>query len=207
MRYIFAFICIITVVGLVTADTIYVPADYSTIQAGIDAAQDGDTVLVADGTYTGNGNKNISLEGKAIVLMSENGPENCIIDPQSSGRGFYIHQGETESTIVKGFTITNGSMGGMFIWNCTPIIEECHFIENTSSALYLSLADATVRRCVFADNTTGSFGGGLTASNANPVIERCTFYSNNAAHGGAIYLSNSNAMINSCIIAWNTVSG
>ena len=59
---------------------IHVPADSATIQAGINGAVDGDTVLVADGIYTGNGNRDIEFEGKAILLMSENGPENCVID-------------------------------------------------------------------------------------------------------------------------------
>ncbi|NQS98535.1 MAG: hypothetical protein HQ591_08780 [candidate division Zixibacteria bacterium] len=49
------------------AVTIHIPGDYPTIQAGINAAVDGDTVLVADGTYTGIGNKNLDFTGKAIV--------------------------------------------------------------------------------------------------------------------------------------------
>jgi hypothetical protein len=62
------------------ASTYRVPQDYATIQAGINAAIDGDTVLVADGTYTGAGNKDLDFDGKAITVKSENGPENCIID-------------------------------------------------------------------------------------------------------------------------------
>jgi hypothetical protein len=65
---------------VVLAATIHVPADQPTIQAGIDAAVNGDTVLVADGTYTGVGNRDIDFKGKAITVKSENGPENCIID-------------------------------------------------------------------------------------------------------------------------------
>ena len=59
---------------------IKIPGDYSTIQAGIDAASDGDTVLVADGIYTGDGNRDIDFKGKAITVCSASGPDKCIID-------------------------------------------------------------------------------------------------------------------------------
>ena len=89
--------------------TIRVPTDYPTIQAGIDAAAGGDIVIVADGTFVGSGNKDLDFNGKAITVKSENGPENCIIDCQGNGRGFYFHSGETQSSVLSGVTITNGS--------------------------------------------------------------------------------------------------
>ena len=84
--------CIIP--SIITPGTIRVPSDQPTIQAGLNAASHGDTVLVADGTYTGLNNKDLDFNGKAITVRSEDGPANCVIDCQDQGRGFYFHSGE-----------------------------------------------------------------------------------------------------------------
>lgn len=94
------------------ARTWHVPGECPTIQAGIDSAATGDIVLVADGTYTGDGNRDLDFGGKAIVVMSENGPELTIIDCEGSPgdyhRGFYFHSGEGPASVLRGFTIKNG---------------------------------------------------------------------------------------------------
>ncbi len=98
----------LTLVGCIPcglhAATISVPLDYPTIQAGIDAAVDGDTVLVADGTFSGEGNRNITMGNKQLIVQSENGYESCIIDCQLSGSGLFA--GPPES-VFRGFTITH----------------------------------------------------------------------------------------------------
>jgi hypothetical protein len=85
-------------ISVLQAITINVPADYETIQLAIYFSLYGDTVLVADGTYTGDGNRDIDLTGKSIVVMSENGPNSTTIDCQGSmldpHRGFYFNTGE-----------------------------------------------------------------------------------------------------------------
>jgi len=96
------------------AATIRVPTDQPTIQAGINAANAGDSVVVAPGTYTGAGNKNLNLKGKPLVLRSEDGAAVTIIDCEGQGRGFYFQAGETPSTVVEGFTIRNGAVSGLF---------------------------------------------------------------------------------------------
>jgi hypothetical protein len=85
------------------ADTLHVPGDYATIQAAIDAAVDGDVVEIADGTYTGAGNKNLDFGGRAITVRSAAGdPTFCIIDCEDDGRGFYFHSDEGPDSIVSG---------------------------------------------------------------------------------------------------------
>jgi hypothetical protein len=79
-----------------------------TIQKGIDLADDDWTVLVADGTYTGTGNRDIVFGGKAIHLKSANGAPNCIINCENTGRAFHFRSSETADTVVEGFTIRNG---------------------------------------------------------------------------------------------------
>src|SRR5262245_38602396 len=90
------------------AATLRVPAVYPTIQAAVDVAVTGDTVLVAPGTYVGAGNKDIEFHSERIILRSEAGPGATIIDCQGSGRGILIHAGEDSTARVEGFTVRNG---------------------------------------------------------------------------------------------------
>ena len=88
------------------------------IQDGVDASSDGDTVLVAQGTYTGDGDRDISLFGKLITLRSTDGPALTIIDvqggPDSIHRGFFLIHGESNETVIEGFTIMNGYLIGQY---------------------------------------------------------------------------------------------
>lgn len=87
------------------------------------------TVLVADGTYTGDRNRDIRFNGKAITLQSQNGADNCIIDcegtEQEPHRGFYFYSGETDTSVVDDLTIQNGYFedgGGIRCVNSSPKI-------------------------------------------------------------------------------------
>ena len=84
--------------------TIRVPLNQPTIQAGINAASDRDTVLVAPGTYV----ENINFNGKAIRVMSESGPTATVINGNQAGSVVTFENAENENTLLTGFSITNG---------------------------------------------------------------------------------------------------
>ena len=88
--------------------TIHVPADQSTVQAGIDAASDGDTVLVAPGTYAAN----LKVTGKSITLRSESGAAQTVLDGSQTGPVLSLSGAATISDVVDGFTIRNGTSPG-----------------------------------------------------------------------------------------------
>ncbi len=110
-----------------------VPSQYWNIQMGIDAAFDGDTVLIADGVYIGAGNKNLDFGGRAIVVMSENGPDNCIIDCENQYRAFYFHTSEDSNSVVEGLSIINGYYyigAGINCSSSSPTIKNCIIRNN-----------------------------------------------------------------------------
>lgn len=102
----------------VSAEIRRVPGEYLNIQAAIDASQNGDEVVIADGVYSGPGNYNISFFGKAITVRSESGdPDLCIIDIQGQYNGqfeggFRFRHGEGPSSILRDLTIKNGVADG-----------------------------------------------------------------------------------------------
>ncbi len=124
-----------------TAAIIDVPGDQPTIQEGLDAAAHGDTVLVADGVWTGPLNVDLDPAGKPLLIASaSNDTALCRIDCQGSAgdphRGFWFHSGEDSTTVVRGFTIENGwadSGGGAVLCDGgSPKLVNCRLAWNES---------------------------------------------------------------------------
>jgi len=158
---------------------------WTTIQEGINAAEEGDTVVVRDGTYSGAGNTNLNFGVGGITVRSENGPVNCKIDcaGEEAARAVRFSGYEGQGSLLEGFTIKNGvglPAGGREI----------------GGAIYCSNSSPTIRGNVFESNYAEWYGGaiGITGvPNSNANIFDNTFQNNHVASldghdGGAIYI-------------------
>lgn len=173
-----------------------VPEEYSTIQAAITSAGDGDTIVVGDGVYRGPGNTAIDLQGKAITLRSRSGPSHCIIDGEGSARGFLLTGAGGNAAKIDGFTVrdarapTGQSGGGLSMTGPgTPTISRCVFVDCVAAgggAIAISgqaapiVLDCIVARC----ESAGSGGGILVSGGATPIFRRCTIVDNRVVPGG-----------------------
>jgi len=174
---------------------IFVPRQYVTIQEAVYCSWNGGTVRVADGTYTGAGNCDIDLLGRAITVRSENGPESCIIDCNGTQdephRGFYIHRAEDSNSVIDGFTITNG-----------------YAPKGFGGGIYCRDSSPTVNNCTLSNNSAELGGGGMRNYNSSPTITNCTFSGNFADFGSGIYNSSGGSlMLTNCTFSGNTASG
>ncbi|MBW8040720.1 MAG: hypothetical protein FVQ85_12050 [Planctomycetes bacterium] len=231
-KLIFTFTCLVLAIPcqarIITVDN-NTPADFNNIQAAIDDSNDDDTIIVADGIYTGDGNRDIDFLGKAITLRSENGPQNCIIDCNGTNtdphRGFYFHSGEDANSVLDGFTITNGYansiigfFGGAIHGNGTKAtIQNNHIVNNVAFTRSLPAivqggglydCDGTIQYNIISGNSavaidaeSVSRGGGL--SGCDGTIRHNIISNNSADFGGGMEFRSSNQIISGCVFTEN----
>jgi predicted outer membrane repeat protein len=215
--------CVVTLHVVCVSDlqaiTIHVPADQPTIQAAVDIANPGDVVMLADMTFTGPGNRDVNFLGKAITVQSESdNPLACIIDCEGNSadphRGFIFSTGETNVSVLRGVTITNGydivssqvdGKGGAIYCTAAPRIENCRFVNCVASGTWYSeglggavycTAAAEFSDCYFAGNT--AYYGGAVYSHADVSFNNCRFVDNNGTFAGAIYHSGGSPVFTAC---------
>ncbi|MCP4582767.1 MAG: right-handed parallel beta-helix repeat-containing protein [candidate division Zixibacteria bacterium] len=152
------------------ATTIHVPGDSVRMQSAINGASDGDTVLVAPGTYR----EHIDFIGKAIVVISEEGPEVTILEKQFDRRPIVTFANhEDSSSYINGFKIQ----------------------LSTNTGIFCNLSSATIINNIIESNIGSSYGAGLEAVNSPEplVIKNNIFHSNYGLDGhgykcGGMYL-------------------
>lgn len=189
--------------------------DAPTIQSGIYAALEGDTVLLADAVFTGTGNWNLDFLGKAITVRSESGnPANCTIDLGGlyAHRGFQFITSESPASRVEGITIADGfhSHGaGVWIETAFPTIVDCVFLrcvsQSDGGAVHCTNnASPVFQGCRFIDNRAYFTGGAIRLGLGSGVqLIDCLLQGNSAVNGGGIYSFGSIAALSTTTLTGN----
>ena len=180
------------------ASVINIPADFPNIQAGINIAVDGDTVLVQPGNYIENINfngKNIVVGSLFLITHDTAYISQTIIDGNENGSVVTFNSGEELSSKITGFTITNGYSnnypihggGGVKCVNSSPTIEN-NIIKENICDLYIH-------------------GGGIYCENSNShILNNAICYNEGAYYGGGIYVSDASSVLIKGNIIYNNIT-
>jgi len=175
-------------------------------------------VIVAPGTYTGSGNRNLVFPqtggvARAITVKCVSSAEDCIIDVQGSNpcnssatqqhRGFvFNNDAASNASVVDGFTIKNGC-----VWSGAT--------GSYGGGIFINHSAPTIRRCILENNKARYGGGGIALEGSDPalayfpLIESCTIRNNatlqNVSGGGGIYTgTHMDALVKNTVISGNS---
>ena len=191
------------------AAIIRVPQNQLTIQAAINAAHPGDTVVVAPGTYY----ENISFLGKNIIVKSSQGPKVTTIDGGNLATVVTFDMYETNAAVLQGFTIQHGSAsydgGGIYVDYASPRITRNVIANNTACGsgpgIALEFSSAWLESNIIKNNSeagcTGGSGGGLFVGGLGYAHILGNVIQNNTANfgGGVGILASSPSLVNNVI--------
>ena len=183
---------------------IVVPTDYSRIQDAVNAAQDGDTIIVLPGTYA----ETLAIRGKNITLQSRD-PEDASVVQSTIIRGSEYGRstvtiGEGAEAVLAGFTIVAGPRtaticptcaGVVYIREASPTLTKNRIMNSTEGGIVLYESAALIVDNVISNNSSGGSGGGIVVDSYGvaPRILNNVFEGNTAPSGGAIFITASAA--------------
>ncbi|WP_376695225.1 right-handed parallel beta-helix repeat-containing protein [Wenzhouxiangella sp. EGI_FJ10305] len=189
-------------VSWVHADTIQVQGDSDSIQAAIDAAASGDTIVVGPGNY--DIGEFIEIVDKSITLISDDGADSTILNGQDSGSILFIRGPLASNTLVEGFTFIDGRATRSREGGCVVIRESSPTIQHNR-----------FENCRSDPENSSSSGGAIKISageNApnpgRPTIRNNRFLNNRSySQGGAIHIFRASARIIENVFTGNVARG
>ncbi|MBN2210440.1 MAG: right-handed parallel beta-helix repeat-containing protein, partial [Sedimentisphaerales bacterium] len=201
---------------------------YTTIQLAIHSSGPGDTIIVADGVYTSDGNCDLNFYGRTnVILQSDNGVLSCIIDCAGSveepHRGFKFHTGEDNSIVINGFTIQNGYAtesignqgGGIYCLETSPTIRNCivqDCLAQQGGGIFCLGTDSenrtspVITNCIITGNEGVGASGGVRFQYCDGLLKNCVISDNSAGWGGGITCVQSDPEIINCTFVSNYAS-
>ncbi|MBN2172458.1 MAG: right-handed parallel beta-helix repeat-containing protein [Candidatus Krumholzibacteriota bacterium] len=187
----------------------HVPADHPDLRSALGAAADGDTVLVAPGTYTGDGNRDLDLMGRDLCVIGESGSETTIIDCEGFARGITVCDNPHPGVLIQGFTIRNGfcdasgtaAGGGIRVMEATPTLRDLRFIDCATTSwgggIHLYHATGAVLENIDARGCSADgHGGGISVWESTVSLETVVTAGNHAgARGAGFYCLNADVTL------------
>jgi len=180
------------------------------ISTGFAASANYDTLIVADGVYTGASNRELNPQGHVIRVLSVHGPATCTIDCQSAGRAFdFDGPSAPGSSLIAGFNIIDGAAtkgGGIYVSHASVRVANCivrDCVAQLGGGIYLGSTSSIVKFCTLSGNvatgaaSTAMAGGAIlviqdsfAATSGPAIVTHCKFFGNRATDanegGGAI---------------------
>ena len=209
MKKMILIIGFLSILSVLNAVTINIPADYATIQEGINAAADGDIVLAQPGTYIENINyngKNITVASLYLTTQDTSYISQTIIDGGNLASVVKLESGEDSTAVLTGFTITNGKAtgtspngGGIYLSGSNVVIDNVMISDNSASGagggMYLYNSDPVLTEVIISSNSATYEGGGIMCFNSNPILEKVAIYENSTEWSGGGICSYMNSVI------------
>ena len=207
------------------ADTLLVPDEYPTIQAAVDAALDGDEIIVAPGEYTSTADNIVRIEGKRLSIRANGTPEETVLNGEDARRCILISGGATQGTIISGFSIINGRApegAGISGTDGTEIeVHDCIITQNRAIKIDGSNfsgvgggigSDSTsqcfLRSSIVQGNSAEDVGGGAFFRATGCIVDTSQFFNNQADSGvgAAIYFQAQDVTLLDSVICGNIPS-
>ena len=163
-------LCLLTTlllcVSFCPAATLNVPADYPTVQAAVDASLEGDTVLIAAGTYTGN----VTIATSGLTVQGAGKAQTVIKDGSNSGFSQLLNIAANN---------TGAQVWQDIGWETDKASRACLILAGAS-------ANKTFRRCAFTQGSAATFEvvrstGASGSPCTNWLMDDCEFYGSAAA--------------------------